>query len=121
MAFIYKVTEIHKAKDISMELFEYGSLAHYVFEQKMTKKFGKLLDGVVFTISGLQNPLRGEIRGKGLEMGAKYKGDWDKDCTHLICAFANTPKFNQVSFGYLFSFCSEVEFFSLVRFEGRER
>ena len=24
-----------------MELFEYGSLAHYVFEQKMTKKFGK--------------------------------------------------------------------------------
>merc|ERR1719309_608564 len=62
----------------------------------MTKKFGQLLDGVVFTISGLQNPLRGEIRGKGLEMGAKYKGDWDKECTHLICAFANTPKFNQV-------------------------
>ncbi len=29
-------------------------------------------------------------------MGAKYKGDWDWSCTHLICAFPNTPKFNQV-------------------------
>jgi hypothetical protein len=29
-------------------------------------------------------------------MGAKYKGDWDSSCTHLVCAFPNTPKFNQV-------------------------
>merc|ERR1711874_443586 len=64
--------------------------------KRKTAKFGKLLDGVVFTISGFQNPLRGEIRGKALEMGARYRGDWDKDCTHLICAFTNTPKFNQV-------------------------
>merc|ERR1712096_122665 len=48
------------------------------------------------TISGFQNPLRGEIRKKGLEMGARYRGDWDDSCTHLICAFSNTPKFNQV-------------------------
>ena len=61
-----------------------------------TRPFRKLLDGVVFTISGIQNPTRGQIRGMALEMGAKYKPDWDKSCTHLVCAFANTPKFNQV-------------------------
>ena len=58
--------------------------------------FSELLKGVIFTISGFQNPLRGEIRKKGLEMGAKYCGDWNSSCTHLVCAFANTPKFNQV-------------------------
>jgi len=58
--------------------------------------FSDLLKGVVFTISGFQNPLRGEIRKKALEMGAKYCGDWNSSCTHLVCAFANTPKFNQV-------------------------
>eukprot|EP00092_Neocalanus_flemingeri_P049906 GFUD01057503.1.p1 GENE.GFUD01057503.1~~GFUD01057503.1.p1 ORF type:complete len:671 (+),score=267.75 GFUD01057503.1:61-2073(+) len=58
--------------------------------------FSDLMKGVVFTISGFQNPLRGEIRKKALEMGAKYCGDWNSSCTHLVCAFANTPKFNQV-------------------------
>eukprot|EP00088_Acartia_fossae_P042091 TRINITY_DN4407_c0_g1_i2.p1 TRINITY_DN4407_c0_g1~~TRINITY_DN4407_c0_g1_i2.p1 ORF type:complete len:352 (+),score=101.61 TRINITY_DN4407_c0_g1_i2:1300-2355(+) len=52
--------------------------------------------GVTFVISGFQNPLRGEIRSKACKMGATYKGDWDGRCTHLVCAFANTPKFNQV-------------------------
>lgn len=28
-------------------------------------------------------------------MGSKYRPDWDKSCTHLICAFANTAKYNQ--------------------------
>lgn len=51
---------------------------------------------VTFVISGYQNPLRGEIRSKAISMGAKYKGDWDDSCTHLICAFSNTPKYNQV-------------------------
>lgn len=31
-----------------------------------------------------------------LALGAKYKGDWDNSCTHLICAYKNTPKYNQV-------------------------
>merc|ERR1712083_468564 len=61
-----------------------------------TKPFGQLLSGVVFTISGYQNPFRGELRQKALDMGARYRGDWDDSCTHLICAFVNTPKFNQV-------------------------
>jgi len=64
--------------------------------QSKVGKFSEFMKDVTFTISGFQNPLRGEIRKKGLEMGARYRGDWDDSCTHLICAFANTPKFNQV-------------------------
>ena len=58
--------------------------------------FRKLFDGVVFAISGIQNPERGRLRELALEMGAKYEPDWSDSCTHLICAFANTPKFNTV-------------------------
>ena len=60
------------------------------------RPFARLLDGVVFTLSGYQNPLRGQLRQKATDMGAKYRGDWDGSCTHLVCAFTNTPKFNQV-------------------------
>ncbi|XP_041471130.1 DNA repair protein XRCC1-like [Lytechinus variegatus] len=58
--------------------------------------FEKLMKKVVFVMSGFQNPLRGELRQKAMEMGAKYQGDWGPGATHLICAFANTPKYNQV-------------------------
>ncbi|KAK2163530.1 hypothetical protein LSH36_78g05025 [Paralvinella palmiformis] len=58
--------------------------------------FDKLMKKVVFVMSGYQNPERGRIRDKALEMGATYKADWTKECTHLICAFENTPKYNQV-------------------------
>ncbi|GLV31338.1 XRCC1 [Carabus blaptoides fortunei] len=61
-----------------------------------TKPFCELLSGVVFTISGIMNPDRANLRTLALSMGAKYKPDWDNSCTHLICAFANTPKFQQV-------------------------
>ncbi|XP_055388783.1 DNA repair protein XRCC1 [Condylostylus longicornis] len=60
------------------------------------KPFNRLLDGVVLVISGIQNPHRANLRSKALELGAKYKPDWDNTCTHLICAFKNTPKYNQV-------------------------
>eukprot|EP00095_Tigriopus_kingsejongensis_P001221 snap_masked-scaffold1412_size42778-processed-gene-0.4 protein:Tk01221 transcript:snap_masked-scaffold1412_size42778-processed-gene-0.4-mRNA-1 annotation:"dna repair protein xrcc1" len=63
---------------------------------KAMRPFKRLLEGVIFTISGYQNPLRGELRQKALTMGANYRSDWSSDCSHLICAFANTPKFNQV-------------------------
>ncbi|KAJ8913467.1 hypothetical protein NQ315_013847 [Exocentrus adspersus] len=62
----------------------------------IAKPFAKLLEGVTLVISGIQNPDRGNLRTLALTMGAKYKPDWDNTCTHLICAFANTPKFNQV-------------------------
>uniref|UniRef100_A0AAV2MA88 BRCT domain-containing protein n=1 Tax=Knipowitschia caucasica TaxID=637954 RepID=A0AAV2MA88_KNICA len=58
--------------------------------------FPRLLEGVVFVLSGFQNPFRAELREKALDMGAKYRPDWTPDATHLICAFANTPKYSQV-------------------------
>uniref|UniRef100_A0A8C8SRT8 DNA repair protein XRCC1 n=1 Tax=Pelusios castaneus TaxID=367368 RepID=A0A8C8SRT8_9SAUR len=58
--------------------------------------FHHLLQGIVFVLSGFQNPFRSELRDKALEMGAKYRPDWTPDSTHLICAFANTPKYSQV-------------------------
>ncbi|XP_057690960.1 DNA repair protein XRCC1 [Corythoichthys intestinalis] len=58
--------------------------------------FKRIMEGVVFVLSGFQNPFRGELREKALDMGAKYQPDWTPDSTHLICAFANTPKYSQV-------------------------
>lgn len=59
-------------------------------------KFSKLLDGVIFVLSGFVNPERTVLRSQALEMGAQYQADWNADCTLLVCAFPNTPKFRQV-------------------------
>lgn len=87
-----------------------------IAKEVVYKPFGKLLEGVVLVISGIQNPDRAHIRDKALRLGAKYKPDWDNTCTHLMyvvyylfiiyrnfwnciclrCAFKNTPKYNQV-------------------------
>uniref|UniRef100_A0A8D9FJB3 DNA repair protein XRCC1 n=1 Tax=Cacopsylla melanoneura TaxID=428564 RepID=A0A8D9FJB3_9HEMI len=61
-----------------------------------TKPFHKLLEGVTFVISGFENPLRSDLRNQALEMGALYKANWESNCTHLICAFPNTPKCRSV-------------------------
>ncbi|KAJ8560697.1 hypothetical protein K7X08_022557 [Anisodus acutangulus] len=58
--------------------------------------FSKLMEGVVFALSGFVNPDRRMLRSQALEMGAKYQPDWNSECTLLICAFPNTPKFRQV-------------------------
>ncbi|KAK6148907.1 hypothetical protein DH2020_016432 [Rehmannia glutinosa] len=58
--------------------------------------FSKLMEGIVFALSGFVNPERGVLRSKMLEMGAEYQPDWNSNCTLLVCAFANTPKFRQV-------------------------
>ncbi|XP_065056001.1 DNA repair protein XRCC1-like [Rhopilema esculentum] len=58
--------------------------------------FHKLMENVVFVLSGYKNPERSDLRDKAISMGAKYRPDWAPGCTHLICAFKNTPKFNQV-------------------------
>ncbi|XP_023338703.1 DNA repair protein XRCC1 isoform X2 [Eurytemora carolleeae] len=83
-------------KDQEREMERKNAVTPSTAKKRKFAPFNKLLDGVVFTISGFQNPLRGEIRGKALKMGAKYRGDWDGTCTHLVCAFSNTPKYNQV-------------------------
>ena len=46
--------------------------------------FSRLLEGVVFVLSGFKNPFRGTLRGKGLDMGAVYEADWNPSCTHLM-------------------------------------
>ncbi|KAI3846897.1 hypothetical protein MKX03_016553 [Papaver bracteatum] len=70
---------------------------HYKKETKSNEKsFSKLMEGVVFVLSGFVNPERGTLRSQALEMGAEFKQDWNSDCTLLVCAFANTPKFRQV-------------------------
>ncbi|XP_014380579.1 DNA repair protein XRCC1 isoform X2 [Alligator sinensis] len=58
--------------------------------------FERLLQDVVLVLSGFQNPFRAELRDQALAMGARYRPDWTPDSTHLICAFANTPKYSQV-------------------------
>ena len=71
-------------------------------KMRLRKKFDELLEGVSFSLSGYVNPQRDEIRRKALKMGAKYIADpntTDKLCTHLICAFKNTPKSQQLK-GY---------------------
>ncbi|VVC33408.1 DNA-repair protein Xrcc1, N-terminal,BRCT domain,Galactose-binding domain-like [Cinara cedri] len=61
----------------------------------VTKPFNELLNDVIFLMSGYENPNRSAIRSKALEMGAIYKNNWDQSCTHLICAFSNTPKYRE--------------------------
>lgn len=65
-------------------------------KKKEQKPFNKLLEGITIVISGIQNPERADIRSKALAMGARYSGDWNSTCTHLICAFKNTPKYREV-------------------------
>lgn len=54
--------------------------------KKVTVKrpFNQLMNNVVFTISGIVNPERADLREKALELGAKYKPNWDNYCTHLM-------------------------------------
>jgi len=75
-----------------------GKKKHTGTSQKAQKgpDFSKLLDGVVFVLSGFVNPERSTLRSQALDMGAEYRPDWTSDCTLLVCAFANTPKFRQV-------------------------
>ena len=44
----------------------------------------RVLEGVVFVLSGFQNPFRAELRDKALALGAKYRPDWASDTTHLM-------------------------------------
>jgi len=43
-----------------------------------------LMKKVVFVLSGFENPERSNLRDQALEMGALYRPDWSKGCTHLM-------------------------------------
>ncbi|XP_058798359.1 DNA repair protein XRCC1 [Phymastichus coffea] len=73
-----------------------GITKKVVKKPKPKKEFKKLFEDISFSLSGYANPQRDEIRRKALKMGAKYIADpniTNNKCTHLICAFKNTPKF----------------------------
>lgn len=53
-------------------------------KNQLYKPFNKLLEDVTFVISGYQNPERGILRQKAIDLGARYKADWDGSCTHLM-------------------------------------
>ncbi|XP_076366956.1 DNA repair protein XRCC1 isoform X2 [Tachypleus tridentatus] len=66
------------------------------FHKVKERPFNQIMKKVVFVLSGFQNPFRSELRDKACALGARYKGDWDDSCTHLVSAFVNTPKYTQV-------------------------
>ncbi|EKX54001.1 XRCC1 in base excision repair [Guillardia theta CCMP2712] len=53
------------------------------------------LNGVYISISGIENPSRAQLREQALSLGARYAPQWLSGCTHLICAFPNTPKYRE--------------------------
>ncbi|KAM7255609.1 hypothetical protein ACFE04_008507 [Oxalis oulophora] len=69
---------------------------HNSSSSSSSSNLSKLMEGVVFVLSGFVNPERSTLRTQALEMGADFKQDWNSESTLLVCAFPNTPKFRQV-------------------------
>lgn len=88
-----RLGEDHRRNGTSKEA-EHGKMS--AASCSSTTKFSKLMEGVVFVLSGFVNPERSMLRSQALEMGAEYQPDWSSDCTLLVCAFPNTPKYRQV-------------------------
>ncbi|XP_036319922.1 DNA repair protein XRCC1 isoform X1 [Rhagoletis pomonella] len=86
--------EIKKIKDTKSQSVE--CVKNEIRKPQLFRSFNQLLKGTIVVISGIQNPERSSLRDKALAMGAKYRTDWGAGCTHLICAFKNTPKYNHV-------------------------
>lgn len=49
-----------------------------------SKPFERLMEHVVFVLSGFTNPLRSQLREQCTSMGAKYEPNWGPNCTHLM-------------------------------------
>jgi len=78
------------------EKFDYSKYSGiYADIDSVDSEIANLLDGVVMTISGYEDPLRSDILRKAVAMGVKYKSAWTENCTHLICGFPNTFKYLQ--------------------------
>ncbi|KAK6912113.1 BRCT domain [Dillenia turbinata] len=68
--------------------------AHAAKESENSKKaklsstenvgFSKVLEGVVFVLSGFVNPKRSILKSRALEMRAEYQPDWNSNCSLLV-------------------------------------
>ncbi|KAJ3104983.1 hypothetical protein HDU96_008746 [Phlyctochytrium bullatum] len=67
------------------------------------KRRAKVLSGVRFAISGLQNPARDQIRRQAIAMGARYEPNYSPSCRLLVCPFADTPKIREAKAAVLAS------------------
>ena len=43
-----------------------------------------ILKGIVFALSGFIDHERCELRNLALKLGALYRPEWNKDCSHLM-------------------------------------
>ncbi|XP_072948942.1 DNA repair protein XRCC1-like isoform X2 [Epargyreus clarus] len=57
---------------------------------------GAVLRGVELALSGYAGARRAGLRALALRLGARYAADYTPRCTHLVCAFPNTPKLRAV-------------------------
>ncbi|XP_035231096.1 uncharacterized protein LOC118202968 isoform X2 [Stegodyphus dumicola] len=94
--YIFKKEGYNNSKTAAVNSGLHSSGTQPVQQVDKKKPFNQIMCKVNFVLSGFVNPLRSELRNKALEMGAEYRGEWDSSCTHLVCAFANTPKYAQV-------------------------
>lgn len=87
------VTDESSGQDYSKNtsLFENFVLYTPNLPKQMRKKkypkrmpYDKIMLDVTFVLSGYENPRRSQLRDKALEMGATYKPNWCRTCTHLM-------------------------------------
>ncbi|KAJ4748952.1 DNA-repair protein XRCC1 [Rhynchospora pubera] len=91
-----KKSDNHIPPQVIKEVKESGGSCSGDATKNDATDFSKFLDGVVFVLSGFVNPGRSNLRIQATDLGATFRPDWNPDCTLLVCAFANTPKFKQV-------------------------
>ena len=77
-----KVMEFHFRGFVGT--LSWNSCSIVILGEPPRRPFSSLMKKVVFVMSGYQNPERGQIRDEAIEMGATYKPDWGKECTHLM-------------------------------------
>eukprot|EP00727_Mastigamoeba_balamuthi_P013536 m51a1_g8805 putative trna isopentenyltransferase (369) ;mRNA; r:277548-279632 len=63
--------------------------------ERTVERENTVMEGVVVAVSGIGNPLRGEIRDKTLRMGGAYTNDI-AEATHLVSEYTTTPKYAEM-------------------------
>ncbi|KAK9149513.1 hypothetical protein Scep_008270 [Stephania cephalantha] len=60
-------------------------------QSSTSSSMAKLLDGVVFALSGFVNPERSVLRSQAMEMDAEYQTDWNPSALSSSCLQAILP------------------------------